>query len=547
MSERKVLRAHSHLNSQIEAITEAMEIAERYLDPETVNFAANVVSHAADRRRLSAEHVVVGLFGATGSGKSSLFNELVGAPLARTGVIRPTTTKTVAAIWQAEGSAELLDWLEVDDRHVIDSGSGSGNDSLGQIDSGGLILLDLPDMDSTAVEHHVIVDRLAGQVDVMLWVLDPQKYADASIHQGFLDALGSYEGNVLVVLNQIDLVDQPSRREIQKSLNTILGLDGFKDLEILLASAQTGEGLDALRHKIAKVSENKALSIRRLKADADQVIHRLASELDVSGARVPGKLEQAELEQKISAAHGVRLISEAAETSYLLRAANHTGWPLTSWLLRFRRDPLKRMNLGRNHDQPELVMTSRPALSVAESASVKQATNKYVGLASDEMPDGWSDALRSQVSHRMGSLEQGIDQAIAATDLAAEQKSWWWPLTRFLQWLSIVVALGGALWLGALAFAGYLQINLPAPPRVEGIAVPTLMLATGLLFGIVLGIAGSFLNRMVAKMKRKRIQRNLERSVAGVVREIIMDPVAAQVDQFNSYAGLVYQAAKKAD
>ena len=279
MSERKVLRAQTSLVSQIDAISEAMKLGEQYLDPETVDFAALVISRAETRRQLSSDHVVIGLFGATGSGKSTLFNELAGSQLARTGVIRPTTTKTIAAIWNPDGSGELLDWLEIGDRHVVDSMFGTSKAPRGTDPAGGLILLDLPDMDSTALEHHVIVERLSGQVDVMVWVLDPQKYADASIHRGYLDGLGSHEGNLLVVLNQIDLVASSDRSEIQKSLTTLLAQDGFRGLEILLTSSRTGEGIDALRAKIGKLAENKALSIRRLKADVDQVVHRLVAEL----------------------------------------------------------------------------------------------------------------------------------------------------------------------------------------------------------------------------------------------------------------------------
>lgn len=547
MSERKVLRAQSSLMSQIEAISEAVQLGEPHLDPETVDFAATVISRAQTRRQLSADHVVIGLFGATGSGKSSLFNEMAGAQLARTGVIRPTTTKTIAAIWNPDGSGELLDWLEVDERHVVDSMLGTGRASRGTGTSGGLILLDLPDMDSTALGHHEIVDRLSGQVDVMVWVLDPQKYADASIHRGYLDGLSSLEGNLLVVLNQIDLVAPSDRAEIQNSLTGLLAKDGLRGLEILPVSSKTGEGIDALRARIAKLAENKALSIRRLKADVDQVVHRLVAELGVEQVNAPGKLDQAELEQGIAAAHGVNVIADAAAKSYLLRASSHTGWPLTSWLVRFKNDPLKRMNLGRNHERPELALTSRPPLSAAQSAGIRHSVNTYLSRASDGLPAGWTDNLRASAADRLGTMDQEIDLAIASTDLAVDKKSWWWPLTRVLQWASIVVALGGALWLGALAVAGYLQFAVLEPPKVEGLPIPTLMLLLGLLLGIVLGIAGSFVNRMVAKMKRKRVHRNLERSVAGVVRQNIVNPVAAHLDQFNSYADLINQAAKKAD
>lgn len=141
MSERKVTRAHAGLTEQIDAVVSAMQIAEPYLEPEVVDQAAVIIERAEARRQLSADHVVVGLFGATGSGKSSLFNALVGYEIAQTGVIRPTTTKTVAAIWQPAGADALLDWLEVSERHILSS-QVLGKDSKKSQDlGGGLILL----------------------------------------------------------------------------------------------------------------------------------------------------------------------------------------------------------------------------------------------------------------------------------------------------------------------------------------------------------------------------------------------------------------------
>ena len=47
---------------------------------------------------------MVGFFGATGSGKSSLFNAVSGEEIATAAVRRPTTSEPLAGIWGAEGS-----------------------------------------------------------------------------------------------------------------------------------------------------------------------------------------------------------------------------------------------------------------------------------------------------------------------------------------------------------------------------------------------------------------------------------------------------------
>ncbi|MGP9650340.1 GTPase [Glutamicibacter sp. AOP38-B1-38] len=547
MSERKVNRAHSGLSEQIEAVVSAMQIAEPYLEPEVVDHAAVVIERAEARRQLSADHVVFGLFGATGSGKSSLFNALVGSDIAQTGVIRPTTTKTVAAIWQPQGAGELLDWLEVSERHVLDSQVLGAEAKKSQDPAGGLILLDLPDMDSTSTEHHQIASRLAGQVDYLVWVLDPQKYADASIHHGYLSELSGQRGNLLVVLNQIDTIASSDRAPVSGSLAALLESEGVGQVPVILASARTGEGLEDIRGKFSSALKTKVQATRRLRADVDELLRTLEGELAVPKVRMPGVMEQSDLERNIAKAHGTHRIAEAVQTSYKLRASTNTGWPITSWLTRLRNDPLKRMNLGRGIEKPEISLTSRPDLSVAENAAVDQSVGRYLGEATEDLSPRWSQSLKDGVHEQKEQLANDIDIAIASSTLGVEKKSWWWPVTKFVQWLGVIVALAGALWLGGIALAAYFQFDLPQTPRVEGIAIPTLMVFTGILLGIVLGILGSFVNRMVARLKRRKALKNLQNSVSGVVRRYIVDPTAHHLEQYNSYAALISNAAKKAE
>lgn len=547
MKERKVVRAVNGLNQQIDSVVQAMELAEPYLDSQSIDLAAAVINKAESRRQLSAEHVVVGLFGATGSGKSTLFNALVGQKLATTGVIRPTTTKTVAAIWETEGANELLDWLEVTDRHVIEKTvEGKRRASKQSLDSG-LMLLDLPDMDSTRVEHHEIAKRLVGQVDFLVWVLDPQKYADASIHHGYLNSLRSQQGNIVIVLNQIDAIAESDRKNVVHSLREILAASGLERLPVICASAVTGEGLDEVQKQIYTAAKNKALSTRRLRSDVDEVVHKLSEELSTEKARLPGQMHQADLEQTIANAHGAKYVADAVETSYRLRAAQRTGWPLTTWLTRLRNDPLQRMNLGRNKQSPELAITSRPELSVAESAAIDHGIDKYVAEATNQLPESWHEPIRDEINARVSSLDSAVDSAIASTPLGMERSSWWWPVIKFVQWVALLAALAGALWLAAYPVAGYFQFEFPPAPRVEGIAVPTLMLVIGVLLGIVLGIGCSFVNRLVAKVKRRKALKNIERSVSALVRSAIVEPIDQYLNTYNSYAELISTAAKKAE
>ncbi len=69
---------------------------------------------------------------------------------------------------------------------------GPARSSEGETSLHGLILLDLPDHDSVAAGAAVETDRLVGLADLMVWVLDPQKYADAAVHRRYLVPLAGH-------------------------------------------------------------------------------------------------------------------------------------------------------------------------------------------------------------------------------------------------------------------------------------------------------------------------------------------------------------------
>jgi energy-coupling factor transporter ATP-binding protein EcfA2 len=207
---KRLVTRRGDVVDRIDGLEDAARAARGRLPDLLVDEATTVAERAGARLRLSGDHTVVALAGATGSGKSSTFNALTGLELSATGVRRPTTSWTMACTWGEDDATDLLSWLGVPQRHQVqrnslldEPGEHSGLD--------GLILLDLPDHDSTEVAHHVEVDRLVKLADLLVWVLDPQKYADAAIHERYLRPLATHQEIMLVVLNHIDQV-APNRR-----------------------------------------------------------------------------------------------------------------------------------------------------------------------------------------------------------------------------------------------------------------------------------------------------------------------------------------------
>ena len=193
-----VRRGGGSLDARLAALAEAAELARGRLDDERVEAAEAVVARAGRRLGLGVEATVVALAGPTGAGKSTLFNALAGAELAPASHRRPTTSAPTAAVWGDVGD-ELLDWLEVARRHRLG----------GEPD--GLVLLDLPDFDSVELSHRVEVERVIALADLMVWVVDPQKYADGVLHEHYLRPFAEYRDVMVVVLNQADRLDAAGR------------------------------------------------------------------------------------------------------------------------------------------------------------------------------------------------------------------------------------------------------------------------------------------------------------------------------------------------
>ncbi|WP_240779752.1 YfjP family GTPase, partial [Nonomuraea zeae] len=255
------------LDTRLAALLEAATLGEGRLSEQAVSGARAVAERAGVRRRLSIDHTVAALAGATGSGKSSLYNALAGEELADVGVTRPTTSTAQAALWDGEGSGPLLDWLDIPQRHSTTT----------EADFSGLVLLDLPDHDSIRLSHRLEVDRLVELVDLLVWVVDPQKYADAALHERYLRPLAGHRDVMLVVLNQVDRLPAQAVERCLRDLRRLLDEDGLTGVPVLAVSARTGTGLNELRTLLGdRVSERKSWSAR-LAADITAAADHLAT------------------------------------------------------------------------------------------------------------------------------------------------------------------------------------------------------------------------------------------------------------------------------
>ena len=533
----KVLRRKStiSLDERLAALGAAADLAEDRLDDAVVERAREVADRAGARAALSAEHTVAALAGATGSGKSSLFNALSGTELATVGVTRPTTSTAQAAGWDPEGSGPLLDWLEVPRRHTVEGGDP---------DLSGLILLDLPDHDSFELAHRVEVDRLVAVVDLLVWVLDPQKYADAAVHERYLRPLARHKDVMVVVLNQVDRLPEKAVAQCLNDLQGLLTEDGLSGVPVLPVSARTGQGVPELHKMLAgKVSRRQAWAAR-LAADASTAADALAEAAHVPAAAEGKGGKQPDLAGQLtlalSAAAGVPMVVDAVVKAHRHRAVVATGWPLTRWVRRFRPDPLRRLRLG--GDGGGAGRTSLPAASPVARSGVDVAVREVGVGAAKDVPEPWARAVREAARANNDRLADALDQAVASASLGAARRPRWWSLVGFLQWLVFATMAVGALWLLLLFVMSYLKLPDLPTPKIGEVPWPTALLIGGAAVGVVIALLSRAAAWLAGRRRARKAGKVLRAAVADVGERLVLAPAQDERVRFTDFMGRVEKA-----
>ena len=503
------------LDRRLVSLSEAADLADGRLDPEPVAAVRAVAARAGERLGLGLGTTVVALAGPTGAGKSTLFNALAGRELSSVGVRRPTTARASAAVWGGVDD-RLLDWLQVGVRHSLDDGAGDG-----------LVVLDLPDFDSVAVAHRIEVERLLALVDAVLWVVDPQKYADGALHDRYLRPLAHHRASMVAVLNQADRLDPGDLAACRADLGGLLEEDGLDGVPVLTVSARTGDGLAELQREIDRRVSARGAAVQRLEADVEAAAGALQAGCEGS----PGRLGAAERERLVGAlsqAAGVPAIVRAVGAAHRRRGALATGWPVVRWLGRLRPDPLRRLRVG---DAPqEIERTSLPPASPVQRAQVTAAARALADSATGELERPWPGLVRRAAAAREGELSDRLDRAVAGADLRMARPPRWWTVASLAQRLLAAVALVGGLWLLGLVALGFLRLEDVVPlPDVRGVALPTLLLVGGALAGLLLALLLRAINRFGVRRRSRRAQRALDGRIQSAADEAVFAPVEREL------------------
>ena len=477
------------LLDRVARATEAVELSGDRLPPQAVVAAMGALDRARDRLALGADHTVVALAGGTGSGKSSLFNAIAGLPFAEVGVQRPTTSQVTACVWAHDATA-LLDWLQVDPLRRRQRESALDADT--QAALRGLVLLDLPDHDSIAPEHRDVVDRILPQADLIVWVVDPQKYADQALHGGYLRHLGGHSAAMIVVVNQVDTVPPGARAALLADVARLLEADGLTGVGVYPVSAANGEGLEDLHQVLEAAVAGHGLAEVRAGVAVEEAVLAVAARtgttpaLPVRDAIVAGLVEAA----------GVPGQAAALETPGSAGLAAFTG-------------------LG--------------PVQVARAETERRA---WLLRATADLPGPWRDALARAVPDG-AALAAAIDDRLTTVRPRTDRGRA--PVVATAAWATAL--LGTLAGLGATVGSGLAEGTLGGTGTVLAVATGIAALATVVLLGVARAA-----RRRFALRRAGEVTEAAGAAVAAVVAEQVEAPAAAVLAEHAAVVELLERA-----
>jgi energy-coupling factor transporter ATP-binding protein EcfA2 len=505
------------LRTRLDALGELVGLSRTRVDPSVLSEAGRVLDEAATRQRLSSRHTVVALAGATGSGKSTLFNSLAGVPISETGLRRPTTSAPIACTW-SDGAAGLLDRLAIPGRlRRRPLAGGDGDEELH-----GLVLIDLPDHDSAVTAHRDQVDRVLGLVDAVIWVVDPEKYADAALHERYLRPLAGHAEVTFVVLNQVDRLPGDAAEQVLDDLRRLLDEDGMALGEhgepgatVLAVSALGGHGVGELRELLGRFVQERMAPERRLSADMDAAAGRLKPAYVAEGRPGLGEQAREQFADRLARSVGAVAAGEAAEREWRRNAGRACGTP---WLRLWRWYEQTRTPGAEPPQEPR----------VEEGATARQQVEQAVRTVADDSADGlpapWAQAVREAAARGAEGLPEALDElgARAADPGNRPQRPTWWPAAVLLQGSMTLLQIFGALWLIG-------QIVGVVPP---GLLPPVLVMLGGIAGGPVVEWTCAAAAKGPARRYGQDVERRLRETASGCGRAKVLDPISAELMRY---------------
>jgi hypothetical protein len=452
------------------------------------------------------------------------------------------TREPHACVWGVEGAGPLLDWMGIEPRHRYARSSALDD---GERALTGLLLVDLPDHDSIMSGDSAEVSRLVAQADLMVWVLDPQKYADAAVHSRYLVPMAGYSSVIAVTLNQADLLAPEQAEDCVSDLRRLLDAEGLHDARVVVTSATTGEGVPDLRKILIDTVIARQAAVQRISADVDALAARFVPYAGAALAREPanGQDGQAKtallaaspdaLSEALCRAAGVSGVGKALQSARELKAVDYVGWPVF-WLADrvLRRDPVRRARLGTLWAE----LRGAAAGSIgAQQAEIDNAITVLADEAGHGLPVTWQASVRGAARSRADDIPAALGAAIAQSLPAENTVAPWWRAVAAWQGLLFGGAAVCVAWLLAIIVVGVFHASAHASSLLHNVSLlpwVALLGAAILLLGWLTANGCMTLVAREADQEREQAEQRMRAGIAGVAQQMVLAPVDQELSEF---------------
>ena len=158
-----------------------------------------------------------------------------------------------------------------------------------------LCLVDMPDTDSVELDHRFQAEILLGRLDIVIWVVDPEKYRDSALHDRYVKPLVAYDGQFVFVLNQADRLAESDRDDVAADFRHALASDGLSDPTVLMTAADPTagppRGTDDLLEVLERLAVGGTAMYSKLTVDLTRATESLLADLGPARAGAQDRLE----------------------------------------------------------------------------------------------------------------------------------------------------------------------------------------------------------------------------------------------------------------
>ena len=478
---------------------------------------------------------VLALIGGTGVGKSSLLNALAGREVSAPGVRRPTTAEPLA--WVARDAADtarpLLERLGVSTVRVHDAAAYRG-----------VVIVDLPDVDSLSAGHRARVEEILPRVDAVAWVTDPEKYADALLHDEFLARWLPRLGRQVVVLNKTDRLEDAAAGRVADDLARRLAVRRREGrVRVLPTSARSGSaGIAAFDTWLREGVEAKRIVLERLRAAADEAVRELAAAAGVDTNAAPKPLVEASVRRRTLDA----IATELFRIIDLDGARRQAVQAVRAQARRRGTGPLGLVTSAVDRVSGRRARVADPAGYLArwkERGPIERATEPVrasILAALPTVPPG----LRPRVAEAADPgplgrrIVRAVDASLPAPGTLPAPSSRLWPLLGLLQTATLAATIVAVVWI-VVWFVFRPPTDSVVVPVLGAVPAPLALLGGALAAGYVLARAVGW----HAGWRGRRWAAVVARSVREAVRRAVDSEALAALDAVDADRRALWQAA----